>query len=140
MAVSIERLDHLVLTVRDIEATVAFYSGILGMRPVTSGKGMRALHFGQQKFNLHPAEAPYSPHADKPLPGTADICLVTHNSIDEVMAALAAHGVAVEVGPVPRGGALGRMTSVYFRDPDNNLVEVSRYADAAPSGDRTGGE
>jgi catechol 2,3-dioxygenase-like lactoylglutathione lyase family enzyme len=134
MAVTIERLDHLVLTVRDIEATVAFYSGILGMLPVTSGKGMRALHFGQQKFNLHPAEAPYSPHADKPLPGTADICLVTLSPIEDVIAALAQAGVPVEVGPVPRIGALGRMTSVYFRDPDNNLVEVSRYADAVPPG------
>ncbi|MBM3347317.1 MAG: VOC family protein [Betaproteobacteria bacterium] len=137
MAVAIDRLDHLVLTVRDIDATVAFYSTILGMQPVTSGKGMRALHFGQQKFNLHPAKAPYSPHADKPLPGTADICLVTHNSIDQVVAALAAHGVAVEVGPVPRIGALGRMISVYFRDPANNLVEVSRYADAASPDERS---
>ena len=127
MAVTIERLDHLVLTVRDIEATIAFYSGILGMQPVTFGKGMRALAFGQQKFNLHPADAPYKPHADKPLPGTADICLVTLNAIDDVVAALAKAGVAVEVGPVPRIGALGRMNSVYFRDPDNNLVEVSRY-------------
>ena len=127
MGVKIDRLDHLVLTVRDMEATIAFYSTILGMEPVTFGKGQRALAFGRQKFNLHPADAPYKPHADKPLPGTADICLITQNSVDEVVAALAAAGVPVEVGPVPRTGALGRMTSVYFRDPDNNLVEVSKY-------------
>jgi catechol 2,3-dioxygenase-like lactoylglutathione lyase family enzyme len=127
MGVKIDRLDHLVLTVRDMEATIAFYSGILGMEPVTFGKGQRALAFGRQKFNLHPADAPYKPHADKPLPGTADICLITENGIDEVTAALSAAGVPVEVGPVPRTGALGRMTSVYFRDPDNNLVEVSKY-------------
>lgn len=127
MPVTIERLDHMVLTVRDIEATVAFYSSVLGMRPVTFGKGMRALAFGQQKFNLHPADSPYKPHADKPLPGTADICLVTLSPIEDVIAALQKAGVPVEVGPVPRIGAIGRMNSVYFRDPDNNLVEVSRY-------------
>ena len=127
MGVKIDRLDHLVLTVRDMEATIAFYSNILGMEPVTFGKGQRALAFGRQKFNLHPADAPYKPHADKPLPGTADICLITENAIEDVMAALAAANVPVEVGPVPRTGAIGRMTSVYFRDPDNNLVEVSKY-------------
>ncbi len=127
MAVTIERLDHLVLTVRDINATVAFYSNILGMTPVTFGKGMRALAFGQQKINLHPADAPYAPHADKPLPGSADICLITLSPVADVVAALQQAGVAIEVGPVPRIGALGRMNSVYFRDPDNNLVEVSRY-------------
>ena len=84
MSVKIERLDHMVLTVRDIEATIAFYSNILGMQPVTFGKGMRALSFGQQKFNLHPADAPYKPHADKPLPGTADICLITRSPIADV--------------------------------------------------------
>ena len=132
MSVKIERLDHMVLTVRDIEATIAFYSNILGMQPVTFGKGMRALSFGQQKFNLHPADAPYTPHADKPLPGTADICLVTQSPIADLLAALHSAGVAVEVGPVPRYGALGRMTSVYFRDPDANLVEVSNYEEQLP--------
>lgn len=124
----IDRLDHLVLTVKDMEATVGFYTRVLGMEHVTFGKGQyHALAFGQQKINLHHAHAPIEPHADKALPGTGDLCLITTSPIEEVSAELRAAGVAIEVGPVPRRGALGRMMSVYFRDPDNNLVEVARY-------------
>jgi catechol 2,3-dioxygenase-like lactoylglutathione lyase family enzyme len=124
----IDRLDHLVLTVKDMEATIAFYTRILGMEHVTFGKGQfHALAFGQQKINLHHAHAPMQPHADKPLPGTGDLCLITTSPIDHVAAELRAAGVAIIEGPVPRRGALGRMMSVYFRDPDNNLVEVARY-------------
>ena len=123
----IERLDHLVLTVRDIEATVAFYTRALGMKPVTFGAGRRALAFGQQKLNLHTADAPLKPHAAHPTPGSADLCLIASTPISEVVAHLKSIGVAIEEGPVPRTEALGPITSVYFRDPDDNLIEVSRY-------------
>jgi catechol 2,3-dioxygenase-like lactoylglutathione lyase family enzyme len=123
----IERLDHWVLTVRDIDATVAFYERVLGMQPITFGGGRRALAFGQQKINLHPAEAPLRPHARRPTPGSADVCLITRAPIEAVVAELENAGVAIEQGPVPRTGALGPITSVYFRDPDGNLIEISRY-------------
>ena len=123
----IERLDHWVLTVRDIDATVAFYERVLGMRAITFGKGRRALAFGEQKINLHPAEAPLRPHAARPTPGSGDLCLVTRTPIKDVIAELENAGVAIEEGPVPRTGALGPIASVYFRDPDGNLIEVSRY-------------
>jgi len=123
----IERLDHWVLTVRDIDATVAFYERVLGMRAITFGKGRRALAFGEQKINLHPAEAPLRPHAARPTPGSGDLCLVTRTPIEDVIAELENAGVAIEEGPVPRTGALGPIASVYFRDPDGNLIEVSYY-------------
>lgn len=123
----IERLDHLVLTVRDIEATLAFYTRVLGMEPVSFGAGRRALAFGQQKINLHPATDPVVPHARQPMPGSADLCLITATAIPAILAHLERHGVSVEEGPVTRTGALGPITSVYFRDPDGNLIEVSCY-------------
>ncbi len=123
----IERLDHLVLTVQNVEATVTFYERVLGMQAITFGNGRRALTFGRQKINLHPADAPLEPHAARPTPGSADLCLITDTPIDTVVAELAQAGVTVEEGPVPRTGATGSITSVYFRDPDGNLVEVSRY-------------
>ncbi|CAD5106237.1 VOC family protein [Zestomonas carbonaria] len=123
----IDRLDHLVLTVEDVERTVEFYSTVLGMQPVTFGAGRRALAFGQQKINLHPADAPLAPHARQPTPGSADLCLITTMPMNDVLAHLARLGVSVEEGPVPRTGALGDISSVYFRDPDGNLIEVSNY-------------
>lgn len=123
----IERLDHLVLTVQNVEATVTFYERVLGMQAITFGNGRRALTFGRQKINLHPADAPLEPHAARPTPGSADLCLITDTPIDTVVAELAQAGVTVEEGPVPRTGATGSIASVYFRDPDGNLVEVSRY-------------
>ncbi len=123
----IERLDHWVLTVRDVDATVAFYEQVLGMQAVTFGGGRRALAFGEQKINLHPAAAPLRPHASRPTPGSADVCLITRTPIAEVVAELETAGVGIEEGPVPRTGARGPITSVYFRDPDGNLIEVSRY-------------
>lgn len=127
----IERLDHLVLTVRDVEATVAFYARVLGMQPVSFGAGRRALAFGQQKINLHPAEAPLMPYAARPTPGSADLCLITSTPIPELMAHLKSVGVAIEEGPVSRTGAVGPITSVYLRDPDGNLIEVSTYVGSA---------
>jgi catechol 2,3-dioxygenase-like lactoylglutathione lyase family enzyme len=127
MIMKIERLDHWVLTVRDVDATVAFYEQVLGMQAVTFGGGRRALAFGEQKINLHPAAAPLRPHASRPTPGSADVCLITRTPIAEVVAELETAGVGIEEGPVPRTGARGPITSVYFRDPDGNLIEVSRY-------------
>jgi len=125
--VHIDRIDHLVLTVADLDRTVAFYTAVLGMTAETFGEGRTALRFGQQKINLHVAGAEFEPRAARPGPGTADFCLVTETPVEQVQAELAAHGVPVEVGPVTKQGALGAMHSVYLRDPDDNLVEVSVY-------------
>jgi len=97
------------------------------MRPVTFGGGRRALAFGQQKLNLHPADAPISPHASRPTTGSADLCFITTTPIAEVVAHLQRLGVAIEEGPVRRTGATGPIMSIYFRDPDDNLIEVAEY-------------
>lgn len=123
----IERLDHLVLTVADIARTVDFYRRVLGMRHETFGQGRSALVFGHQKFNLHQAGREFEPKALHPTPGAIDLCLITRWSIAEVLEHLAEQGVSVEEGPVARTGAIGPIESVYFRDPDGNLIEVSRY-------------
>ena len=123
----IDRLDHLVLTVADVEATVDFYTRVLGLRAETFGEGRRALVFGSQKVNLHQAGREFEPKAAQATPGSADFCLVTDTPLDQVQRELAGHGVLVEVGPVPKVGALGPMTSVYVRDPDANLVEIAVY-------------
>ena len=124
----IDRLDHLVLTVADVEASLAFYAKVLGMQPITFGNGRRALAFGNQKINLHPASAPIKPHAATPTAGSADLCFIVETPLEEVMRHLAACGVTIEDGPVPRTGATGPIQSVYFRDPDGNLLELSRPA------------
>jgi catechol 2,3-dioxygenase-like lactoylglutathione lyase family enzyme len=123
----IDRLDHLVLTVADVDATVDFYQRVLGMTPVTFGAGRRALAFGEQKINLHQAGAEFEPKALRPTPGSADLCFVTSTDLDEVERQLREVGVEIEEGPVDRTGALGPIRSVYFRDPDLNLLEVSVY-------------
>ena len=129
----IDRIDHLVLTVADIGQTVDFYVRVLGMEPVTFGGGRRALRFGCHKLNLHQAGRELEPKARRPTPGSADLCLVTTTPLDRVVDHLRAQGVPVEEGPVARTGATGPITSVYFRDPDGNLVEVSTYDDAEPA-------
>ncbi len=118
-------IDHLVLTVRDLDASIDFYTRVLGMREVVFGEGRRALAFGRQKLNLHPADAPLSPHAAEPAPGTVDLCLLVSTPMPAIVAELAAHRVPVEAGPVARTGAQGRLLSVYVRDPDGNLIELS---------------
>lgn len=123
----IDHLDHLVLTVRDVEATCVFYERVMDMQPITFADGRRALRFGQQKLNLHSADAPISPHASHPTPGSADLCFITVTPIATVVATLQQLGVAIEEGPVRRSGATGPITSVYFRDPDDNLIEVAEY-------------
>ncbi len=126
----IDRIDHIVLTVRDIAATVEFYTRVLGMEARTFAAGRTALHFGRQKINLHPHPSPIEPRAARPMPGSADLCLVTGGGLDGVIARLEACGVAIEVGPKATAGAQGDMSSVYFRDPDGNLVEVATYEPA----------
>jgi catechol 2,3-dioxygenase-like lactoylglutathione lyase family enzyme len=125
--VELRRIDHVVLTVADMEATIDFYVRALGMRHVVTGE-RHALHFGDCKLNLHPEVNDLPPlKAAVPTLGSEDICLVADGTIDDVVSALRAAGVEIEEGPVARDGALGPMTSVYFRDPDANLVEISVY-------------
>ncbi|NDY42611.1 hypothetical protein G3N55_07110 [Dissulfurirhabdus thermomarina] len=119
-------IDHVVLTVRDVAATCDFYRRALGMR-VVEFDGRRALAFGGQKINLHEAGGGPEPKAAAPTPGSADLCLVTSTPVPEILGHLEREGIPVVEGPVRRSGALGPMTSVYLRDPDGNLVEVSRY-------------
>jgi catechol 2,3-dioxygenase-like lactoylglutathione lyase family enzyme len=123
------RLDHLVLTVGSIPATVTFYETALGLRAVTFGPGRTALAFGEQKINLHQADRTFEPKATNPTPGSADLCFVV-DDLDVARARLAAAGVAVEEGPVARTGALGSVSSIYIRDPDGNLIELSAYETA----------
>jgi catechol 2,3-dioxygenase-like lactoylglutathione lyase family enzyme len=123
--VEVERLDHLVLTVQDIQTTCTFYTVVLGMRTVHFGQGRIALAFGTQKINLHQRGQEFEPKAAVPTPGSADLCFLTATPVEEVAAHLAACGVAVEEGPVERTGAMGRIRSVYCRDPDGNLIELA---------------
>ena len=125
--ITIARLDHLVLTVADIERSCAFYTRVLGMEVVTFGEGRTALRFGQQKINLHAADNIPGLVADKPTAGSGDLCFITETPIAEVVTHLQQCGVPIITGPGPRAGAIGTIQSVYFRDPDQNLVEVSNY-------------
>jgi catechol 2,3-dioxygenase-like lactoylglutathione lyase family enzyme len=124
---NIARLDHLVLTVADIERTCAFYVRVLGMEVVSFGEGRTALRFGQQKINLHAADAIPGLVADRPTPGSGDLCFITEVPVTEVVAHLGECGVPIIAGPGPRAGAIGTIQSVYIRDPDQNLVEISNY-------------
>jgi catechol 2,3-dioxygenase-like lactoylglutathione lyase family enzyme len=123
----ISRLDHFVMTVKDIETTCQFYSEILGMEVVTFGNGRKALQFGQQKINLHLAGKEFEPKALKPTPGSIDVCFITETPLENVIEHLRSKKVVIEEGPVERTGAVGKIQSVYFRDPDQNLIEVSNY-------------
>lgn len=123
----VDRLDHLVLTVASIEATVEFYTRVLGMGVVTFGAGRTALTFGTSKINLHETGKEFEPKASHPTPGSADICLIVDDGIADVIAQLAVAGVPVEAGPVERTGATGPIVSCYLRDPDHNLIELSNY-------------
>ena len=125
--VVIDRIDHLVLTVADLDQTVDFYVRVLGMQPVTFGAGRRALRFGPHKLNLHQAGREFEPKALKPSPGAIDLCFISQTPLAQVLEDLRSQGVHVIEGPVAKTGALGPMQSVYFRDPDGNLIEVSNY-------------
>ncbi|HEX2915286.1 MAG TPA: VOC family protein [Chloroflexia bacterium] len=127
----IDRLDHLVLTVRDIEITCQFYSQVLGMEIVTFGDNRKALAFGRQKINLHEAGKEFEPKARIPTPGSADLCLITLMPLIEVAEHLRRCEVKIIEGPVRRTGAAGPIESLYLRDPDGNLIEISNYLDAS---------
>ena len=124
---NIERLDHLVLTVADITSTCEFYTRVLGMEVVTFGEGRTALRFGQQKINLHPADNIPGLVADKPTPGSGDLCFITRVPLAEVRAHLEQCGVPIVAGPGPRAGAIGTIQSVYIDDPDLNSIEIACY-------------
>ena len=128
MPIAIDRIDHIVITAFDLERTIGFYERVLGMQPITFAGGRRGLAFGRQKINLHQAGREFEPKALKPAPGSMDLCFVTETPLAEVAAHLKSCGVAIAEGPVARTGALGPMMSVYFRDPDGNLIEVSNYS------------
>ena len=128
MRFTVDRLDHLVVTCKDLEITAAWYQRVLGMEREEFGPDNRtALKFGGQKINLHEAGAEFKPNAAVATPGSADLCFVTAVGPQDVVAHLHDCGVAIEAGPVPRTGALGAMRSVYCRDPDGNLIEISTY-------------
>ncbi len=120
-------LDHLVLTVRDIEETARFYESVLGMRRETFGNGRVALRFGNQKINLHQSGREFEPKAHRPTPGSADLCFVVETELAGAMRHVKDKGIDIIEGPVERTGANGRMVSFYFRDPDMNLIELSNY-------------
>jgi catechol 2,3-dioxygenase-like lactoylglutathione lyase family enzyme len=122
----VRSLDHLVLTVADLRATVDFYVGLLGMEERTFS-GRTALHFGDEKINLHEAGNEFEPKARRPTPGSGDLCFLVGGPIEDVAQALTDAGVTIEEGPVDRTGARGPVRSVYLRDPDQNLVELAVY-------------
>ena len=123
----IRSIDHLVITVESVEATCAFYTKVLGLRRLDEPNLPTALLFGNQKINVHEVTRTFEPKSKAPTPGSADFCLIADRPLADVEAHLKSCGVTIEVGPVLRTGALGKMMSVYFRDPDFNLVEVSEY-------------
>jgi catechol 2,3-dioxygenase-like lactoylglutathione lyase family enzyme len=121
----VDSLDHLVLTVRDMQAAIDFYVRGLGMTEVTFGAGRKALAFGAQKINLHEAGREFEPKAERPTPGSADLCFLTATPVEQYAAHLAALGIEVIEGPVARTGAVGPLLSIYVRDPDLNLIEIA---------------
>ena len=127
-------LDHVVLTVRSIDAACAFYARVLGLEievlQGADGRRRHALRVADQKINLHEKGAEFSPRAHAPTPGAGDLCLITETAIEAWLEHLVAKGVEILEGPVPRAGARGPMTSLYLRDPDRNLIEIARYLDA----------
>ena len=129
MAISITHLDHLVLTVRDIDTTCDFYERVLGMKRFTFGSDRWALKFGRQKINLHAADDPIDRNVRRATPGSADLCFITETPIADVVAHLMRLSVPVITGPGERAGAEGRLMSVYIYDPDENLIEIANTLD-----------
>ena len=125
----VDRIDHLVLTVKDIDATVKFYETVMGMKKVVFGGGRIALSFGSQKINLHQLGKEFEPKAAHVKSGSADLCFIINTPIEQAIVHLKACKVTVIDGPVNRTGAKGKIISAYFRDPDGNLIEVSNYVD-----------
>ncbi|WP_433872199.1 VOC family protein [Saccharopolyspora sp. CA-218241] len=125
--ISIDRVDHLVLTVADVDRAMEFYEQVLGMTPVIFPDDRRAVSFGQQTIKLHAASELVAPTAMHPVPGSANLCFITEGVLSDVQEHLRAHDVRIEEGPVSRTGSTGPITSLYFRDPDGNLIEIGRY-------------
>ncbi|MTH64163.1 VOC family protein [Paracoccus shanxieyensis] len=123
----IDHLDHLVLTTTDEDACIGFYVGLLGMRLEEFGAGRKALRFGRQKINIHVKGHEFQPKAHLPVPRALDLCFIADRPLDQVIAALRAAGAAIVEGPVQRSGATGPIRSIYLRDPDLNLIEISEY-------------
>lgn len=123
----IRQIDHLVFTVKDITKTVNFYRDALKMDEITFKGNRKALVFGRQKINLHEFGQEFEPKAKLPVPGAIDICFIADDPIDEIEKHLASLGISIEEGPVERTGATGPIRSIYFRDPDLNLIEISNY-------------
>jgi catechol 2,3-dioxygenase-like lactoylglutathione lyase family enzyme len=124
----IDRLDHLVLTTADEPACIAFYTDVLGMSLETFAGSRKAFRYGTQKINLHVKGREFEPKAHTPVPGALDLCFIAATPLADVIARLAAKGVAIVEGPVPRTGAAGPIRSIYVRDPDLNLIEISELA------------
>ena len=128
----ISSIDHIVMTVADMSKTIDFYCSVLGTTvvefvPPTGGLARKSLHFGKQKINLHNSVSPYVPHAKAPQAGSVDLCFITMQSLDDWQRHLANHNVSVEEGAVRKTGANGALMSLYIRDPDGNLIEISNY-------------
>ncbi|EHD8129333.1 VOC family protein [Salmonella enterica] len=123
----IDRIDHLVLTVSDISTTIRFYEEVLGFSAVTFKQNRKALIFGAQKINLHQQEMEFEPKASRPTPGSADLCFITSTLINDVVSEILQAGIPIVEGPVERTGATGEIMSIYIRDPDGNLIEISQY-------------
>ncbi len=121
----ISKFDHLVLTVKDVEKTTSFYVSVMGMQKEVFGNGRVALKYGDQKINLHGFGKEFEPKAYKPTPGSADLCFLTPTPLNDAMAHVKSCGVEIIEGPVDRTGANGPIRSFYFRDPDDNLIEVA---------------
>jgi catechol 2,3-dioxygenase-like lactoylglutathione lyase family enzyme len=128
----IETIDHIVLTVASVEESLRFYTRCLGMTEVTFGPGRKALAFGRHKINLHQSGHEFLPNARNPTPGSADLCFVASLPLEDATLRLRENGVAIEKGPVERTGAMGKIRSVYVRDPDGNLLEISEYVEKGP--------
>ena len=124
-APKIESLDHLVLTVADMASTIEFYTRVLGCTEVSYGAGRKSLRFGNQKINVHPRRNDIKLVAATPTPGSADLCFLSSTPVADWRAHVVRHGVAIEAEPSERVGATGTILSIYFRDPDQNLIEVS---------------
>ena len=124
----LDRIDHFVLTVASIDATCAFYTRVLGMTVTEFAGGRKALSFGSQKINLHERGKEFEPKAQTPTPGSGDFCLITTTPIQDVLAQLNAMNIEIEDSIVARTGATGPIQSVYLRDPDGNLIEISEYS------------
>ncbi len=118
-------IDHLVITVKDIDETVAFYTRILGMTAITFAEGRKGLVFGAQKINLHKAGEEIMPHSQNPVPGSTDICFITETPMPQVISHLASCSIEILAGPLQKSGAAGPLLSIYIKDPDSNLIEIA---------------